>query len=150
MKKKISLILCCHLLLFSIHAQYAQLYPTNWFTGMKWNKVQILVRSDHEKLKAHDSAGINLETAKWLVEQKGAILIGSDTSGLEVSPAAPGSTSWNPTHEYLLVQQGVHIAEFHYLEDLARDKVYEFCYVTATNKIRGAVSGFAMRPIAIR
>ena len=106
--------------------------------------------SDHEKLKAHDSAGINLETAKWLVEQKGAILIGSDTSGLEVSPAAPGSTSWNPTHEYLLVQQGVHIAEFHYLEDLARDKVYEFCYVTATNKIRGAVAGFAMRPIAIR
>jgi hypothetical protein len=48
------------------------------------------------------------------------------------------------------VQQGVHIAEFHYLEDLARDKAYEFCYVTATNKIRGAVSAFAMRPIAIR
>jgi hypothetical protein len=75
---------------------------------------------------------------------------GSDTSGLEVSPAAPGSTSWNPTHEYLLVQQGVHIAEFHYIDDLARDKVYEFCYVAGTNKIRGAAAGFAMRPIAIR
>ena len=25
-------------------AQYAQVYPTNWFTGMKWNKVQLLLR----------------------------------------------------------------------------------------------------------
>jgi glycosidase len=29
-------------------AQYAKLYPTNWYTGMKWNKVQVLVRGDHE------------------------------------------------------------------------------------------------------
>ena len=27
-------------------AQYATLYPTNWYTGMKWNKAQILVRGD--------------------------------------------------------------------------------------------------------
>jgi kynurenine formamidase len=71
--------------------------------------------SDHEKLRAHDSAGINLEAAKWLVEQKGAILIGSDTSGLEVGPAPAGSRSFNPVHEYLLVEQGVHIGEFHSL-----------------------------------
>ena len=38
---------------------------------------------------AHDSAGINLEAAKWLVEEKGAIMVGSDTSGLEVGPG-PG------------------------------------------------------------
>ena len=51
---------------------------------------------------------------------------------------------------YLLVQQGVYIGEFHYLEDLARDKVYEFLYVNATNKIRGTAAGFTMRPVAIR
>ncbi|GAC1537091.1 MAG: glycoside hydrolase family 13 protein [Sediminibacterium sp.] len=28
-------------------SQYAQLYPTNWFTGMKWNKVQLIVRGDY-------------------------------------------------------------------------------------------------------
>ena len=106
--------------------------------------------SDHEKLRAHDSAGINLAAAKWLVEQKGAILIGSDTSGLEVGPAPAGSTSFNPVHEYLLVQQGVHIGEFHSLEELARDQAYEFCYVAATNKIKGSVAGFALRPMALR
>src|SRR2546426_9310093 len=30
--------------------------------------------------------------------------------------------SFMPVHNYLLIQQGVHIGEFHYLEDLARDR----------------------------
>jgi len=106
--------------------------------------------SDHEKIRAHDTAGINLDSARWLVEQKGAILIGSDTSGLEVAPAPPGSTSFVPVHEYLLVQQGVHIGEFHFLEQLSQDKVYEFCYIAATNKIKGTTAGFTMRPIALK
>jgi hypothetical protein len=49
-----------------------------------------------------------------------------------------------------LVEQGVHIGEFHYLEDLAREKVYEFCYVATVNKIVGAVAGFTLRPVAIK
>ena len=106
--------------------------------------------SDHEKIRAHDTAGINLDSARWLVEQKGAVLIGSDTSGLEVAPAPPGSTSFVPVHEYLLVQQGVHIGEFHFLEQLSQDKVYEFCYIAATNKIKGTAAGFTMRPIALK
>jgi len=106
--------------------------------------------ADHDKIALHDSAGITLETAKYLVEQFGAIMIGSDTSGLEQQPAKQGSTAPFPCHHYLLVEQGVHIAEFHYLEELARDKVYEFCYVASTNKIAGTTSGFAMRPLAIR
>jgi kynurenine formamidase len=105
---------------------------------------------DHAKINEHDSAGITLETAKYLVEQHGALLIASDTSGLEVNPAAMGSDSFIPVHKYLLVEQGVHIGEFHYLEDLARDKVYEFCYVATVNKIQGATAGFCLRPLAIR
>jgi kynurenine formamidase len=105
---------------------------------------------NHAKISEHDSAGITLETAKYLVEQHGAILLGSDTSGLEVNPAAMGSDSFIPVHTYLLVQQGVHIGEFHYLEDLARDKVYEFCYVCTVNKIQGATAGFCLRPLALR
>ena len=46
--------------------------------------------------------------------------------------------------------KGVHVAEFHYLEDLAADRVYEFCYIAATNKIKGSTAGFTMRPIALR
>src|SRR5436190_2000296 len=32
--------------------------------------------ADHETLAKFDSAGITLEAAKWLVEQKGAVMIG--------------------------------------------------------------------------
>lgn len=105
---------------------------------------------NHDTLAQYDSAGITLETAKLLVEQYGAMLIASDTSGLEVSPAPPGSDSFIPVHKYLLVEQGVHIGEFHNLEGLARDQVYEFCYVCSVNKIAGAVAGFALRPLALR
>lgn len=106
--------------------------------------------AEHEKLAEHDSAGITLETARYLVEQKGALALGSDTSGLEVSPAPEGSDCFVPVHRYLLLQQGVHILEFHDLEELARDQAWEFCYVGTTNKIAGTTAGFALRPIAMR
>ena len=106
--------------------------------------------ANHEVIAEHDSAGINLASAKHLVENFGAIMIGSDTSGLEVGPAPDGADSFIPVHKYLLVEQGVHIAEFHYLEDLATDKVYEFCYIGVTNKIAGSTAGFTMRPLAVR
>lgn len=106
--------------------------------------------SNHEKIKQHDSAGINLAAARWLVEQKGAMLIGSDTSGLEHGPAPDRPATFIPVHRYLLVEQGVHIGEFHNLEALARDRAYEFCYICLVNPIRGATAGFCLRPVAIR
>ncbi|HXG15573.1 MAG TPA: cyclase family protein [Calidithermus sp.] len=105
---------------------------------------------DKAKLAPHDSAGINVAAARWLVEEKGAVLIGADTSGLECVGKCWKPGEFYPAHMYLLVDQGVYIGEFHYLEDLARDRVYEFLYVAATNKIRGAAAGFTMRPIAVR
>ena len=105
--------------------------------------------SNHEVIAKHDSAGIRLDAAKWLVEEKGASFVGADTSGLEVGPAPEGSSSFIPVHMYLLIEQGVHIGELHYLEDLARDKVYRFCYIALVNKVRGAVAGFTLRPVAM-
>jgi kynurenine formamidase len=112
---------------------------------------------DHAKIAAHDSAGINVETARWLVEENGAMMIGSDTSGLEYGPRAEDNAafrakykSFMPVHNYLLINQGVHIGEFHFLEELARERVYEFCYIACTNKIKGSTAGFTLRPIAIR
>lgn len=113
--------------------------------------------AEREKLAAHDSAGLTLEAAKWLVEEQGAMLVGSDTSGLEVGPKAEEAAAYQlkygsfmPVHNFLLIQQGVHIGEFHYLEDLAREKAYEFTYICTTAKIGGSTAGFALRPIAIR
>jgi kynurenine formamidase len=113
--------------------------------------------ADHAKIGPADSAGITVESAKWLVEQNGAMLVGSDTSGLEWNPVEADNKafrdkygSFMPVHNYLLIQQGVHIGEFHYLEDLAKEKAFEFTYMAVTNKIKGATAGFTMRPIAIR
>ncbi len=113
--------------------------------------------ADHAKIGPADSAGITLEAAKWLVEEKGSMMIGSDTSGLEYGPKPEDAKAYRekyrsfmPVHNYLLIQQGVHIGEFHTLEELARDKAYEFGYVCATNKIKGSTAGFTLRPLALR
>jgi kynurenine formamidase len=113
--------------------------------------------ADHQLIGEHDSAGITLDSARWLVEQQGAMMIGSDTSGLEWKPSpdeaeayAQKYKSFMPVHNYLLIEQGVHIAEFHNLEELAKAGVYEFCYICTTAKIKGTTAGFALRPIALR
>ena len=111
--------------------------------------------SDHAKISTHDTAGIGITAAKWLVEQKGALAVGSDTSGLEYVPPSPADSkavggSFNPVHVYLLVEQGVHVLEFHNLEALAADRVFEFAYFLTTNAIRGTVAGTALRPVAMR
>jgi len=103
--------------------------------------------ADHARISRHDSAGLTLEGAKWLVEQKGAVYIGSDTSGVEVGQDPGGLV--NAVHEYALIEQGVHLGEFHYLEDLARNSVWRFTFFAVTNRIKGAAAGFALRPVAI-
>ena len=52
------------------------------------------------------------------------MMIGSDTSGLEVNPPSAPAGTGIPVHRYLLVDQGVHIGEFHNLEDLSRARAY--------------------------
>jgi kynurenine formamidase len=115
-------------------------------TGRYWGEDG----ADHAPIAAHDSAGVDLAAARWLVEDQGAIMLGSDTSGLEVNPAPDSPGTGIPVHRYLLVDQGVHIGEFHYLEGLSQARAYTFCYIATVNKIKGAAAGFALRPIALR
>lgn len=104
---------------------------------------------DHEALARPDTAGITLGAARWLVEEHGAMVIGGDTSTLEVVPPVDGKPSPSPVHEYLLIDQGVHMGELHNLEGLAADEVYDFTYIALTPPVRGATAGFALRPIAV-
>jgi len=115
-------------------------------TGRFWG----IDGADHALIAEHDSAGPDLEATRWLVEQEGAIMVGSDTSGYEVNPAPDSPDTIIPVHRYLLVEQGVHLGEFHYLEGLSQAKAYTFCYIATVNKIKGAAAGFALRPIALR
>jgi kynurenine formamidase len=105
--------------------------------------------ADHKTIGEHDSAGPDLAATRWLVEDQGAIMVGSDTSGFEVNPPSAPSGTTIPVHRYLLVDQGVHIGEFHNLEALSKSRVYTFCYMATVNKIKGAAAGFALRPVAL-
>lgn len=91
--------------------------------------------------------GIGMEAARWLVETQGAMLLGSDNLSLETFPVETDD-NWIPVHTYLEAEQGVAIMEVVDLEALSRDKVYEFAFVGASLKLRGA-SGAPMRPIAL-
>ena len=91
--------------------------------------------------------GIGLDAARWLVETHGAMLLGSDNLSLETFPVETPD-NWVPVHTYLEAEQGVAIMEVVDLEALARDRVYEFAFIGAALKLRGA-SGAPMRPIAL-
>ena len=46
--KKPALLALLLLLAGAAGAQYASLYPSNWYVGMKWNKVQVIVKGDYD------------------------------------------------------------------------------------------------------
>jgi kynurenine formamidase len=95
----------------------------------------------------HDYPGISLDAVKWLVEEQNIMLLGADNLSLEAFPPET-EDNWVPVHTYLLAEKGVMFIEQMFLEDLAEDKVYEFAFIAASLKLRGA-SGSPMRPIAI-
>jgi len=108
---------------------------------------QASVWPDSDALRQTVGSGLALDGARWLVEEMGARLLGNDTESFEQVPA-PDPTHPNPVHKYLLVEQGIHIVENLYLEELARDLVREFLFVMLPLKIRGATASM-VRPIAI-
>jgi len=91
--------------------------------------------------------GLSLEAAKWLVNTKEVMLLGADNLSLEAFPSER-EDNWVPVHTFLLAERGVMFVEQMMLEQLAQDRVYEFAFIAASLKLRGA-SGSPMRPIAI-
>ena len=51
MFRSIFSLVCLFLILNSAHAQYATIYPTNWYVGMKWNKVQLIIKGEYDGFK---------------------------------------------------------------------------------------------------
>ncbi|MEZ5044454.1 MAG: cyclase family protein [Saprospiraceae bacterium] len=95
----------------------------------------------------HNYPGISLDAVTWLVEDQGVMLLGADNLSFEAFPPER-EDNWVPVHTYLLAEKGVMFIEQLFLEELAKDKVYEFAFIAASLKLRGA-SGSPMRPIAI-
>jgi len=94
----------------------------------------------------HEAPGLDMDAARWLVEEKGVMMIGADNLSLEAFPSQT-ENNYIPVHTYLLAEQGVMIMELVMLEELAKDKVYEFAFIGGSLKFRGA-SAAPMRPIA--
>lgn len=91
--------------------------------------------------------GLGLDAARMLVDEAGAMLIGSDNLSLETFPVET-EDNWIPVHTFLEAERGVAIMEVVDLEALSADRVYEFAFIGASLKLRGA-TGAPMRPIAI-
>ena len=88
---------------------------------------------------------ITLDAAEWLAEANGAMLIGGDQLSLELYKVGrPDMTV--PVHNYLINQRAVAIVQVDNLEELAREKVYEFAFIAASLRPRGA-AGVQFRPL---
>ena len=92
------------------------------------------------------SPGIGMEAARYLAEDRGAMVIGADNLSLEAFPSEL-EDDYVPVHTYLLAQQGIPILELVDLEALSRDRVYEFAFVAGSLKLRGADAA-PLRPMA--
>ncbi len=91
--------------------------------------------------------GLGMAAARFLVEEKGAMIVGADNLSLEAFPSEL-EDDYVPLHTYLLAQQGVPILELVYLEELSQDAVYEFAFIGGSLKLRGSDAA-PIRPIAI-
>ena len=91
--------------------------------------------------------GLGFAAARYLVEESGAMIVGADNLSLEAFPSELKS-DYVPIHTYLLAEQGTPIIELAYLEELSRDKVYEFAFIAGSLKLRGADAA-PLRPIAL-
>ena len=86
--------------------------------------------------------GVTKQSAAWLIDN-GAVLLGADNMGVEKFPMAKDSV-----HTYVFAERGVCLLEVVWLEDLAKDRVYEFAFIAAPIKLRGA-TGAPVRPLAL-
>lgn len=75
------------------------------------------------------------------------MIVGADNLSFETFPSEVVG-NYVPLHTYLLAQKGTPIIELTYLEDLAKDGIYEFAFIAASLKLRGADAA-PLRPIAI-
>jgi kynurenine formamidase len=92
-----------------------------------------------------DGPGPNLDGARFLAHS-GASLLGTDTASFEQTPSnAPDN--WNVVHCYLLAEAGIPMLEIANLEELAAERIYEFAFVGACLRLRGA-TGSPIRPMA--
>jgi kynurenine formamidase len=104
-----------------------------------------LWKKDNAKFNSGEP-GIGLDVARWCVAKELA-LVGSDTWATEVVPN-PNADLAFVVHQELITKNGILNHENLDFTALIQDKVYEFVYVFAPLRIKGA-TGSPGRPLAI-
>lgn len=99
------------------------------------------------KMSEADGSGLQLDGAHWLADEVHVAAVGADNASVEMLPSGDPKRP-QPVHAFLLVERGIPLIEFVYLEELARDGVYEFFFIALPLKINGA-TGSMLRPVAI-
>lgn len=113
----------------------------------------VLIRTGRMRLFEQPEAymaqppGLGIDAARYLVEEGGAMIVGADNLSLETFPSEVEG-EYVPLHTYLLAQHGVPIIELVVLDELARDRVYEFAFIGGPLKLRGGDAA-PLRPVAI-
>jgi len=114
----------------------------------------VIIHTGFGKLWGKDNAryargnpGIGVAAAEWLARQN-PMLVGADTAPVEVSPNPDPQLSL-PTHQIMLVVNGIHLLENLKLDELAAKRAYEFALIVEPLKIQGG-TGSTVAPIAIR
>src|SRR5207249_11704513 len=93
-------------------------------------------------------AGVGKSGTLWAAE-RGVVAVGSDNMGWDVLDERDpelGITLF--AHYYLLPQKGIYIIEHLNLEELARDRQYEFAFIGIPLKFVGA-TGSPLRPLVL-
>lgn len=91
--------------------------------------------------------GLGVEGADYLASLR-VVAIGMDAWIPDAMPAED-TRAFLPVHGTLLVKRGVHILENIRTAELAADKAYEFFFVLAAPRFKGAVQS-VVHPVAIR
>lgn len=112
------------------------LIHTGW--GKTWN-------SDPDSYYG-PGPGIGLPAAEYLATEK-IVMVGSDNAGVEVVPNPDPELAF-PVHQFLLAENGIYLIESIVTEKMANDGVYEFAFVFAPLRLKGA-SGSPGNPVAI-
>ncbi len=114
----------------------------------------VLIRTGHGLLWMKDNKaygdgepGIGMEAARWLSMQKIA-MVGADNWAIEAVPPEDKDRPY-PVHQWNLVRHGIYHLENLNLEELAADRVYEFAFIFAPLRLKGA-TGSPGNPIAVR
>ena len=113
----------------------------------------VLIHTGHGQLWMVDNEeynrgapGIGMEAALWLAEKK-IVMTGADSWPVEVIPPEDPQVAF-PVHMELIVRRGIYNFENLDLTTLAADKVYEFAFMFAPVKFKGA-TGSPGNPIAV-